>query len=233
MLALRPLGGRSKGGGDWARDSVVLQKWLADGLALPGKSQKGLAAHLGVSHPVVSRMLSGKRRIQVDEIHKISEYLGVQPPPITPSPRQTVLTPMGAVRTVPVRFALALGVWRAPGSTVMNATDIPVVPDARLANLEQYACRLDGQEFGSEQGSFVVCVGYDAFRLSPGDDDLVHVRRQLAQTELEEHSLGRVRVANQVVTITAEGQNAPRTTWPLADVDIVGLVVGRYYHVKF
>lgn len=115
----------------------------------------------------------------------------------------------------------------------MNATDIPVVPDARVAGHEQYACRLDGQEFGSDQGTFVICVNYDALRLSPGDDDLVHVRRQLVSPRLEEQTLCRVRVSNQVVTVSVEGRDAPRETWPLSDVDILGLVVGRFHYVKF
>lgn len=211
----------------------MLLKWLADGLALPGKSQKGLAAHLGVSHPVVSRMLSGKRRVQVHEIHKISEYLGVPPPPIAGSGRQTVLTDPLSVRTVPVRFSLALGVWRGPGGTLMDATEIPVVPDARLAGLEQYACRLDGAEFDGDQNSYVVCVPHDAIRLSPVDNDLVHVRRQLENPDLEEHTLGRVRVSGQVVTVTAEGHHDDPPTWQHDDVEIVGLVVGRYYRVNF
>lgn len=211
----------------------MLLKWLADGLALPGKSQKGLAAHLGVSHPVVSRMLSGKRRIQVAEIHKIAEYLGVPPPPIAASTRQTVLTSPLPVRTVPVRFSLALGVWRGPGGTVMDTTEIPVVPDARLSNLDQYACRLDGPEFDADQGSFVVCVHYGEIRLSPVDNDLVHVRREMAKPKLEEHTLGRIRVASGAVTVSAEGHHQAPVTWPIDSVDIVGLVVGRYYPVKF
>ena len=60
----------------------ALRDWVAAGLGKKGKTQKGLAKHLGIDPMGVSRMLNGKRKIQVDEIQKISNYLGEKCPVI-------------------------------------------------------------------------------------------------------------------------------------------------------
>lgn len=59
----------------------TLVGWVAAGLdKRRGKTQDGLAKALGVSQPRISEILNRKRRIQVDEIPKIAEYIE-QPPP--------------------------------------------------------------------------------------------------------------------------------------------------------
>lgn len=45
-----------------------------------GKTQLALAHHLGLAHPQVTRLLKGERRLKIDEIPKIAEFLGVPPP---------------------------------------------------------------------------------------------------------------------------------------------------------
>ncbi|MCP4355376.1 MAG: LexA family transcriptional regulator [Proteobacteria bacterium] len=42
-----------------------------------GLTQKGLAGALGLNPAAVNRMLHGQRKIKVDEVHIIEEYLGV------------------------------------------------------------------------------------------------------------------------------------------------------------
>ena len=48
---------------------------IREGLAQPGKSQKGLAAAMGVDESTVSRLLSGKRPLRAHEIPVILGYL--------------------------------------------------------------------------------------------------------------------------------------------------------------
>lgn len=48
---------------------------IREGLAQPGKSQKGLAAAMGVDESTVSRLLSGKRPMRAHEIPVILGYL--------------------------------------------------------------------------------------------------------------------------------------------------------------
>ena len=54
--------------------------WIKDGLDKPGKTQRGLAAELGVDPSIVSRIINGKRRLRADEIEVVQRYLGSSPP---------------------------------------------------------------------------------------------------------------------------------------------------------
>ncbi|KAA0684553.1 helix-turn-helix domain-containing protein [Neorhizobium sp. P12A] len=54
--------------------------WIRDGLAQPGKTQSGLARHLGIAHPQITQLLKGNRNLKVHEIPKIAEYLDRAPP---------------------------------------------------------------------------------------------------------------------------------------------------------
>ena len=56
------------------------REWLIRGLKLPSKSGVGLAKAMGVDPSIVSKMVSGKRRIQAEEITQIARYLGVPEP---------------------------------------------------------------------------------------------------------------------------------------------------------
>lgn len=54
--------------------------WIRAGLKQPGKTQLGLARHIGIAHPQITMLLKGKRRLKVDEIPRIAEYLETEPP---------------------------------------------------------------------------------------------------------------------------------------------------------
>jgi phage repressor protein C with HTH and peptisase S24 domain len=54
---------------------VLTIEQIREGLALPGKSQKGLAAAMGVDNSTVSRLLAGKRPLRAHEIPVILAYL--------------------------------------------------------------------------------------------------------------------------------------------------------------
>lgn len=56
--------------------------WIRKGLAKPGKSQSGLARHLGIAHPQITQLLKGDRRLKVDEVPRIAEYLEEPEPPL-------------------------------------------------------------------------------------------------------------------------------------------------------
>lgn len=60
-------------------------QWIKEGLKRPGKTQAGLAKHLGIAQPQISRMLTyGGRKISVHELPKIAAYLGVPAPNTVP-----------------------------------------------------------------------------------------------------------------------------------------------------
>ena len=54
--------------------------WIRQGLRKPGKTQRGLAAALGVDASAISRLLNGTRQLKAAEIALIARYLGETPP---------------------------------------------------------------------------------------------------------------------------------------------------------
>lgn len=60
--------------------SEIFRDWIRTGLRQPGKTQIGLAQHLGIAHPQITQLLNGKRQLKVDEVPKIAEYLERDPP---------------------------------------------------------------------------------------------------------------------------------------------------------
>ena len=55
--------------------SEITPESLKRALAMPGRSQTELAAHLNVDASAVNRMVNGKRHIRADELGKIQAYL--------------------------------------------------------------------------------------------------------------------------------------------------------------
>jgi hypothetical protein len=48
-------------------------------IELPGKSQRGLARHLGYDDATVSKMVSGQRSLKTSEIEDMAIYFGTHP----------------------------------------------------------------------------------------------------------------------------------------------------------
>lgn len=87
--------------------------WIRTGLKRPGKTQRGLAAALGVDPSQVNRLLKGDRRLRADEVEKIKRYLDI--PVIESSsaiekvPGAAMLDPGNWGRDMPVRGVAAAG----------------------------------------------------------------------------------------------------------------------------
>lgn len=54
--------------------------WIREGLKRAGKSQRGLAAYLGLDPSAISRLLAGERLLKADEVARIAAYLSVPAP---------------------------------------------------------------------------------------------------------------------------------------------------------
>ncbi len=54
--------------------------WIRDGLMKPGKTQRGLAAALGVDPSAISRLLTGARQLRAAELPVVAAYLESQIP---------------------------------------------------------------------------------------------------------------------------------------------------------
>ena len=54
--------------------------WIKSGLKRTGKTQSGLAEHLGLAHPQITQMLKGSRAVKVNELPKIAEFIETASP---------------------------------------------------------------------------------------------------------------------------------------------------------
>jgi len=82
--------------------SAVDKKWFFDKLDEQRKSVRGLARHLDLDASAVSRMLSGTRKMQIDEAHNIARFLN--------APVQEVMRHAGVAKDLdglPTRILLA------------------------------------------------------------------------------------------------------------------------------
>ena len=60
--------------------AMDIADWIRRGLLRSGKTQRGLAAALGIDPSGVNRMLKGERQLRADEIERVASYLGTEPP---------------------------------------------------------------------------------------------------------------------------------------------------------
>lgn len=223
-----------------SQTSKLYLEWLQRGLDKPGKHGKELAAVLGVSESVVSRMRAGLRRIHAVELQKIANYIDEEIPTeqrlVTPTGRPLAHTALGGAQAVPlvrVTAVIAPSVWREVGATLAIAERIPASPDPRLSGMKQYACKIE-----AEGNRYAICVPYGDMRTKPMANDLVHVRR--TSKGFHEDTLRVVRVSPGVVQLALEGASRDKesvltmpSTKPHETIEIKGLVVGYFSPTSF
>lgn len=103
--------------------------WIRDGLAKPGKTQRGLAMALGLDPSAVSRLLTGTRQLRAAELPVVAAYLeseapfpaGFAPQPATSSGVAPLpgapAAPWTGLRDLPVMGTVVAG---SDGMFVMN-----------------------------------------------------------------------------------------------------------------
>ena len=102
--------------------------WIRDGLAQPGKTQRGLAAALGVDPSAISRLLGGERQLRAAELPLVVAYLDAAIPSglapktaVAPRAPATSQATDAASRDLPVLGTALGGSADAPdGMFVMN-----------------------------------------------------------------------------------------------------------------
>lgn len=204
--------------------------WLRAGLAKRGKTSKGLAAVLGVSEAGVSRMLNGKRRIQIDELRLIESYIEEPIPGREPNDRTGPDIALSSAHSVPlvrVTAVIAPSVWRETSVALAITERIPASPDPRLRAMKQYACKIE-----ADPNRYAVCVPFGEIRNKPMQNDVVHVHRVV--NGRYEDTLRVVHIVGGQIRLVAEGQKGKDATllYPSTskneDIEIKGLVVGYF-----
>ncbi|WP_244484510.1 helix-turn-helix transcriptional regulator [Mesorhizobium sp. Root552] len=109
-------------------------EWIRSGLKSTGKTQLGLASHLNLAHPQITQLLKGKRRLKVDEVPRIAEYLGIAPPTDDASD-EIIRVPMVS--------------WVSAGelsdqAAVIDLSEYPTIAVSRLPPSRWIALRVDG-----------------------------------------------------------------------------------------
>lgn len=85
--------------------------WIRDGLAKPGKTQRGLATALGVDPSAISRLLAGTRQLRAAELPVVAAYLDARiPSGLTPELRRESTTALAAPLRAPAQGARDLPV---------------------------------------------------------------------------------------------------------------------------
>ena len=220
----------------------ALHEWVAIGVTLPGKSQKGVAEAIGRSAGTVSKICKGERPVHLEEIDAISKYFGPgHPPPngVHPNPPlaaqdgrltgQETALPSGGL---PIEAIIGQGLWNSAGgqmSTVAARTPVPGRLEPRFLGMKQYACA-----FRSDPNQYVVCVPFGSMRAAPVHDDEVHVRRTRGNGEYED-TIRTVRTTNggvQLVIADAPDNDRDKiidypSARPDETIEIRGLVVAR------
>lgn len=109
-------------------------EWIESSLKNTGKTRKGLAEHLNLAHPQITQLLKGRRRLKVDEVPRIAEYLGVAPPKDDETD-EIIRVPMIS--------------WVSAGelddqASVIDLSEYPTIAVSRLHPSRWIALRVDG-----------------------------------------------------------------------------------------
>ena len=171
--------------------------WIREGLKKPGKTQSGLASHLGIAHPQITQLLKGKRKLKVDEIPRIATYLEMDPPGSEISPSSS--------KWVPARKAgvVAAGLFREVDEFDQSEPeDISVPRDENFPNARQITFEVEGDSMNELRprpilpGDTIVCTAYEdiAHRVVLRDGMVVVVQRERDGGQMREWSVKQIEI---------------------------------------
>ena len=203
----------------------MYRQWLIEGLRQQGRSQAALARHLGLSDGAVSRICSGGRRIQADELVKIAEFLGL-PVPHRRGAGRLIETPAA----VPVRWISVEGAWLDMDSLMSNGertgVAIAVPADPRHRGLDRYAVELRDLRGADTVRRFAVCASADSLGRKVRAGDTIHCTLPHPSTPSLLQSLLRPVAENSKGELELDRNGEPHRI-PLNKVEVIGVVIGR------
>ena len=139
-------------------------EWLTENLKRPGKSQSGLARHLGIAPESVNRVVHGKRMLKTHELAGAATYFGEEPPQANEG-----------VHLVSTGFTTGMVVGRVEAGSFREVSDLDqreplrmqVPEDSRFPNARVLIFEASGDSMNALQrqpileGSLLVCVSYE------------------------------------------------------------------------
>lgn len=185
-------------------------EWVRKGLQQPGKTQIGLAKHLGIAHPQITQLLKGKRNLKVHEIPKIAEYLGIEAPNVEVTPHTGGL--------VPIRKAgiVEAGTFREVDEFDQAEPEEMYMPsDQKFPNARQMFFEVSGDSMNDLKprpifpGDRCVCVAYEdvAHQVELRDGMTVVVQRTRDDGHFREWSVKQIELYNDRVEFHPRSTN--------------------------
>jgi transcriptional regulator with XRE-family HTH domain len=172
-------------------------EWIREALKQPGKTQVGLAAHLGIAHPQITQLLKGKRKLKVNEIPKIAAYLEVEPPGGEVRPSQAKWVQARKVGIV------AAGLFREVDEFEQSEHEEITVPvDENFPSARQMTFEVEGDSMNELRprpilpGDTVVCTAFEdiAHRVVLRDGMVVVVQRSRDAGMMREWSVKQIEI---------------------------------------
>lgn len=186
-------------------------EWIRDGLNQPGKTRSGLAAHLGLAHPQVTRLLKGERSLKVEELPRIASYLEKPLPDMDIGPAPVGLAPAAIAGKVEA------GSFREVDEFSQAEIEHVMVPqDERFPRARQIAFDVAGDSMNDLKprpifpGDRVIGLAYEdvAHELPLRDGMVVVVQRERDGGHFREWSVKQIELYEDKTVF------APRSTNP-------------------
>ncbi|WP_047629794.1 S24 family peptidase [Rhizobium sp. WW_1] len=185
--------------------------WIREGLAQPGKTQIGLARHLGIAHPQITQLLKGNRNLKVHEIPKIAEYLD------RPLPGAELKQVTSAMTVGRVAGHVEAGAFREVDEFDQSEPEEVALPrDNLFPNARQLVFDVAGDSMNDLRplpifpGSRLVCVAYEDV------EHLVELKSGMVVVVQRERDGGHFREwsVKQLELFTDRAEFHPRSTNP-------------------
>jgi transcriptional regulator with XRE-family HTH domain len=191
----------------------IVVAWIQDQLKERGVAQEALAEHIGIHPSELSKLLKGKRKgLTIEQFAKAVEFFGGNiPDGLFDSPRIYV-------KKAPLRGGLSAGVLRAKTMISKGAlAEVPYLPTAEFAQLEQYAYQLEDNhaEDYAPAFAYVIFVDFHKARPKPLNGDIVRVEQRFAVSggkasmEVTESTLRRIEIAGDRVILRKLSSTIP------------------------
>lgn len=216
-----------------AQDDQVA--WIRDGLAAPGRTQRGLADALGLDPSAVSRLLAGERQLRAAEIPVIAAYLDsaapanlvpVSPPSARTMPRRPAAgSPWAGLRDLPVMGTVVAG---SDGMFLMNGQvhDYIERPPALQGVSGAYAVYVSDTSMVPRYFPGETLHVHPGRAVTRGDDTFVVVQlKPEAEGEAPRALVKRFRSQTAGTLVLDQFNPACDLTFPLDQVESVHLII--------
>lgn len=189
----------------------VYVEWIRAGLKQTGKKQNALASHLGIAHTQITSLLKGNRNLKVDEIPRIAEFLGIDPPNAEARPLSVEMSPVRKAGTVEA------GTFREVDEFDQSEPEeINIEPDKRFPNARRMYFEVLGDSMNNLQptpifpGAKCICVDFQDVAHLTGlrDGMIVVVQRARDGGHIREWSV------KQIAMFDDRVEYQPRSTNP-------------------